>query len=150
MNRIRSRFRRKPEIPDELVTRIDQTLAEVEEAGAHLRALGPEATVEQVHAARLRVDRAYRQADEPLRAATAIGKQQSYGDWIRWRRLLSALGSEYQEFLFAWRDHPAPTTTRRMGVADTAMSYSAGDHQHAEALAQAFRSSRGGSRPAIG
>lgn len=123
--------RKKSPVPAPLVAEIEEALVRVDRARAHLDRMADAALVErrQAHVA---LGAAFVTADSLLREATALGRQHSYEEWMRWRHRLSSLGTARQRHLFESADDHGVLPLGCIQAVDTGMSGpSIGDLMHA-------------------
>ena len=118
------RRRREPAVPAELVDRIREALASVDENAARLRAVlaAPGTARHERRVAHAELRQAFARADAQLREATLLAGQHSRAEWMRWRARLSELGTARQIYLFAERDDSGLLPTGSVRAVDTGMS----------------------------
>lgn len=126
------RRRRPPAVPAQLVHEIDEALAAVDTARAHLaRARAEQVPLLELRAASAEVRGAFDRADALLRHATGLARQHSYREWSAWRHRLSVLGTARVMHLFAEQDEVGLLPIGSVRAIDTGMSGPAiGDLQH--------------------
>lgn len=123
-----------PDVSESLVSEIDDTLARLDACRSEYDALvlrkAPLATRRIAYA---ELERAFTDADVPLRQATRLARARSYAEWRLWRSRLSRLDLARQDHLFAGSDALTVLPQGEVRTIDTGMAGPAiGDLIHGE------------------
>ncbi|HET7388952.1 MAG TPA: hypothetical protein VFJ19_20070 [Nocardioidaceae bacterium] len=115
--------RRGSGVSAELVGRIEQALAHVDEVREQTAPLlARDQPLRVRRAAHREIENAFLAADAPLRAATRIAREHSYHEWSVWRSRLSQLDAAMQVQLFAASDDPSVLPVGSIRAVDTGMT----------------------------
>lgn len=116
--------KRRDPVPAELVARIREALADLDEARAHVRRSAGSSGVALAwrREADAALERAYQRADALLREATRRARLHSFFAWSQWRSQLSWLDQQRQAHLFEVADRPAMLRLGSLRAIDSGMT----------------------------
>lgn len=110
-------------VPELLAAQVEQALAALEDAQEALsRVVDDRPPLQDRRDAHVRVRRAFDVADELLRQATTLARQESHREWSQWRHRLSSLDTARQLHLLAEQDELGLLPLGSVRAVDTGMS----------------------------